>query len=383
MNALRYTWILLGLLASFTTGCGESLVGANCAKGYHKNGSQCVPNTDASVPDVPTDGDLSDVDTDEDSGPDTNVTSCPIGTVACEDTCIDPNSPATCGGCGGNSCSGATPVCHNGTCTNDCGPLSLCAGFCVDVDIDPNYCGNCTTSCTSNICNNGICAAQTFGHVVVIGHDYRSDTNNAEINKIIGNTVFISPSAPVRVLAYQLDALPSAIQGTDNAIDEHPGATTRNWTKTVVTDPYAVPFYLYSHNVFLIYAQPDATDAELTELGEVWEVTLGDFIRRGGVVILLESPSTNNAGTFQILEAANLFAAESRQSVPSAADRLSLVAGGDLIAGSGPSALPATFDSYQETSAFKEVASPNTTVVVEDDSTEDAVVTHMAVPPDN
>ena len=377
--------VALMAAALVMSGCGESLVGANCARGYTRAGDRCVAS-DASLTDVRDDDTGTDdsgvPDADIDSGTDEEVDSCGLGTVLCGETCVDPNDPDSCGGCGGDVCSGGTPVCLNGTCAPNCNPQDICDGFCVDTDTDPRYCGNCVTSCASNVCNNGMCAPQTFGLVVVIGHDYRSDVNNAEINKVIGNAVFISANAPVRLLAYEEDATALSIVGTDNAIDDHPEAITRDWNKTIVSDANSVPFLLYSHNVFLIYAQTNATNTALTQLGDLWETALGEFIRRGGIIVLLESPSSN-AGTYQLLEAAGLFDADARQSIPAAADRLTLVAGGDLVAGSGPSALPAAFDSLLETSSFTGVTSPNTTIVVEDSVTGRPVVTHMAVPPAN
>ncbi len=253
MTHFRLFWIICAIISMGASGCGESLVGAHCKGGYSRRGNQCVQIADAGIPDAPTsDSDISDGDIDSDvEEPDAGPHSCPIGTVLCGDVCVDPNDPTTCGGCGGSVCAGGTPVCQNGSCVLDCAPVSMCDSLCVDLDTDPQYCGNCTTRCASNICNNGLCAPQTFGHVVVIGHDYRTNTSSAEINKIIGNAVFISPSAPVRVLAYQEDATANSILGTDNAIDEHPEATSRNWTKTIVSDVNLVPFLLYSHNAFI------------------------------------------------------------------------------------------------------------------------------------
>ncbi|MCB9709041.1 MAG: hypothetical protein H6714_09665 [Myxococcales bacterium] len=379
MTHLRLLLMCL-FLTMAASGCGESLVGAHCKGGYARRGKQCVSIVDAAVPDGSADVEMPDTNDDADTEPDAGPLSCPIGTVLCGDICVDPNDPSTCGGCSGSVCAGGTPVCQNGACAPDCAALGTCDGLCVDLDTDPQYCGDCATRCLSNICNNGLCAPQTFGHVVVIGHDYQTNTSDAEINKLVGNAIFISPSAPVRVLAYQQDATANAISGTNNAIDEHPEAVSRNWTKTVVSDANLVPFLLYSHNAFLIYAEPNASDSALIALGNLWKTSLEDFIRRGGIVISLESPSSN-LGTYQILDAAALFEAGARSSVPQAPSRLSLVAGGDLVAGSGPSALPAQFNSILETSSFADITTPNTTIVVEDGVTKRAVATHLAVPP--
>ena len=76
-----------------------------------------------------------------------------------------------CGGClpsdpnpgEGQSCSDGQICAGEDGCVFSCAPpLVVCDGACRDVRLDPNYCGNCTTQCTSSedsvaICQEGDC----------------------------------------------------------------------------------------------------------------------------------------------------------------------------------------------------------------------------------
>jgi len=57
------------------------------------------------------------------------------------------SDPFNCGTCG-NDCSVLGQVCAAGQCVLTCPPgTTNCDGACVDTDTDPDYCGDCTTSC--------------------------------------------------------------------------------------------------------------------------------------------------------------------------------------------------------------------------------------------
>src|SRR5690606_24064962 len=79
------------------------------------------------------------------------VISCPGSLIACDDTCVNPNTDRNhCGateGCGegagdaGEVCD-AGEICVAGTCTLSCpAPLVACGGTCIDPDTNADYCG--------------------------------------------------------------------------------------------------------------------------------------------------------------------------------------------------------------------------------------------------
>ncbi len=105
-------------------------------------------------------------------------TSCPIGYVCEVGSCINPGDCRTNSvGCSGltycdedsgnclpgceeaQQCSGEHEVCDSDTHECVCGPtFERCDGLCVNTQIDPTYCGECTLSCLQGqTCVAGIC----------------------------------------------------------------------------------------------------------------------------------------------------------------------------------------------------------------------------------
>jgi hypothetical protein len=99
---------------------------------------------------------------------------CDVGT-RCERRCVDLSTdPLHCGSCeeacgpgedciGGECISTCDPecdpvlkVCNDGVCVCRAG-LSLCNGACVDLQTDPDDCGECNTRCMGNPCAAGTC----------------------------------------------------------------------------------------------------------------------------------------------------------------------------------------------------------------------------------
>jgi hypothetical protein len=83
---------------------------------------------------------------------------CRPGLVSSNGSCVDPLSDA--GNCGGQGpCGGATPLCQNGACVQQCGNnLDACDGGCVDYDTSPLHCGDCNNPCGQDeVCSNGNC----------------------------------------------------------------------------------------------------------------------------------------------------------------------------------------------------------------------------------
>ena len=202
------------------------------------------------------------------------------------------------------------------------------------------------------------------GHIVVIGHDYV--TRRIGMSRIAGNAVFLGSGNPVRVLAYVGRADSASVAGTDGAISQVAAARGRPWLRSLVLAD-EVPLRLASTDVFLVYAQRGAGDAELSVLGAQWSVALRTFLRRGGVVVVLETDA-ENAGTWQILEASGLFTAVAR--APLASGTLRVIAPGDAIAID----VPLMYSVERNTVRFD---STDGTIVVAD--TIGAIVLHRVV----
>ncbi|QQR91745.1 MAG: hypothetical protein IPJ88_08600 [Myxococcales bacterium] len=387
-------WVCIGLV-----GCGEPLVGANCADGYTKSGGRCVLN-DGNLPgdgSIPNDGGLGDSNTGDagdgsigsDSGTDASLPGCPIGQVQCSDgSCVDPNDSNTCGGCigeGGTVCSGGTPVCENESCNVSCTPpLFNCASSCVDRDSDPKNCGSCGNVCQSGICETGICADVRPGHVVVIGMNYVGYTGTDDQKSaasLVGNAVFLNASffsSPLKVLAFRGDALTSSITGTDAAINSHPHASSPGWSKTVTDDSAAVVLNLLDYDVFLVYAQGNATNATLFGYSAQWANAMDEFVQSGRVIVVLDGPSATNNGSYQVLGDTPLFLASSR-SLITATDNLTTSAPADQLANGLIYNFPALVDTVKYTDV--EPASSTSIVVRHININGAAIATHRAIFP--
>jgi hypothetical protein len=259
--------------------------------------------------------------------PDASVP-CDLGELMCGGRCIRPESdPEHCGECF-NACDPGD-VCVSGTCMPVCPDgLISCGPLCIDpMGDDPDNCGGCGIRCASGLCVDGMCVEGTPGHIVIIGHDY--ETTRAGMNQVAGNSVFLASGAPVRVLVYEGSATSRAIAGVDRAINQVATDRGRSWTRAVATAA-GLLVELRTADVFVVYAQSNASDAELIGLGGDWRIGLGTFLRRGGVVVVFETPSEDNAGTYQLLDAAGLFTATAITDV--SGDAVDLVSAVDGVA---------------------------------------------------
>jgi hypothetical protein len=236
---------------------------------------------------------------------------------------------------------------------------AICVGRCVDIYTDPDHCGDCNNRCISGLCNNAKCSIKTPGHLVVIGHDYVEGREG--MNNLVGNAVFLAPSTLVKVLVYEGRSSPTAIQGTNRAVDQVAASRGRSWERTKAR-PANVPALLGTVDVFLVYAQADETDAGLQALGKDWSAALKNFIDAGKIIVLLEGAHAH-AGTFQILSEAGLFAATGRTPVTS--QILTVQSPGDSIATQVPGFYLAEMSSVEfETSETTVVVRAQTKPVV-------------------
>jgi hypothetical protein len=274
---------------------------------------------------------------------------CDLGTTKCGLLCIDTNTDHdNCGGCvpatppqvPGVVCQPAE-FCNGGVCALICTPpLELCNGRCVNLDSDDANCRVCGLACgAAAACIEGDCVGQAVGHVVVIGHDMTVVTR--PIRQLVGNTVFLAPRTPVRVLAYDAATSLASRMGVSSAIQQSSTAIGRAYTFTIAS-PDSVTQQLGDADVFVIEVQQGATDLELLNLGAAWTAALHTFLFRGGVILLFDGGAGANAGTYQILKAATegtapapvvpLFDAIARVDIPQRILALVLANASDAVA---------------------------------------------------
>jgi hypothetical protein len=89
--------------------------------------------------------------------------------------------------------------------------------------------------------------------------------------------------------------------------------------------------------VLVVYAQGNETDAELQAIGVEWSVALLSFVRRGGVIVVFDTNSGSNVGTFQLLASAGLLNVTSRTVITGATVTVDSAALGDAVAIGVPS----------------------------------------------
>ncbi|MBN1654059.1 MAG: hypothetical protein JXA30_09805 [Deltaproteobacteria bacterium] len=403
------SFVIIGLLL----GCLDPIVGAECREGLHYCNGECIKfdtyencgacgyncgpficvdgrcdwtqwRTDSGY--SPTDA---GVDGDMDSGPDANqgdasdsgptdvadtslpedvglTDACPIGQMECDGECVS-SSAEHCGSCD-NACEPGE-FCAGGQCVGECeNNLTLCGTVCVDTLWDPNHCGRCNNRCLSGICAAGACADATAGHLVVIGHNFSNATT--VMQRLAGNSVFLAVGAPVRVLVFEGDALPESIEGTDRAVEVVANQNGRTWERRAAIDGL-VTLQLATADVFLVYAQQNATNSELEKYGESWGLALTGFLRQGGVVVLFDGAG-DNQGTYQILQPAQIFQADEIAEI-SGGTTLTVEDLSDQIALN----VPQRYVSRGETVFFDSVSTPGNVVVRDPD--EMPVIVHRVI----
>jgi hypothetical protein len=290
--------------------------------------------------------------------PDAGLGGCGLGEQICGGGCSNPVvDPTHCGSCDTACMIGE--VCSDGSCAVQCDPpLVQCDGACFDLTSDPDHCGACGMHCTSGICEDGQCADAIAGQAVVIGHDFKSA--NSAMRRLAGNAVFLGRGAPVRVLVYRGEANAASVTGVETAIDVVKRELGRDWMKVDAIESI-VPLQLATADVLLVHAQEGATRSTLEKLGQQWGAAVAQFLLAGGVVVVFDTPSSNNDGTYRVLEPAHIFEADSRETVTS--QQLILQTPGLGVA----VRVPDRYMSATNTVHFNNVTSPGSFVVVDKD----------------
>jgi len=335
----RLASILSALL--LVSGCGDAVVGGECADGYEYCDGACRPSsvchpsdgagdvtvdapsdsaTDAGEADSTADSSASDSTlsdstlsdssaVDSPDSPGAETTTGDTGVVGSDtsvvdtgpaDTCPAPpyNTTSNCGACG-VACSGTTPLCKtklDGTFA--CGPVcdaptTLCPAGCVDLDVDPSNCGSCGKVCPTGLCNGGKCRGAKAGHVVVIGHDFVGTTPAMAVSRVIVNAVFLPAKNPVRLLAYEQWADPVAIANVKAILDDGALASGRTYVKTsaMTLAEFRDRLLVDDFDAALVFDQPKAPAGALDTIGADTKLSLDSFSRIGGVVVVLDGAS--------------------------------------------------------------------------------------------
>ncbi|MBN2803602.1 MAG: hypothetical protein JXR91_10940 [Deltaproteobacteria bacterium] len=227
----------------------------------------------------------------------------------CAESCVDTGSDVLhCGKCDTPCQSGY--FCVSGECKKYCPPpLVQCNESCVDNDTNPFNCGDCGTVCDTGICQSGECKIEKPGHIIVIGHDY-TETHTV-LNRIIANSVFISPAAPVKIIAYTEFADTSnggLVEKVNNALDIEASNSGLTLSRDFIDTATDLSGIILNYDVLMIYTQKYGLDTDLWAVGNLWFSPLKDFLALGGIVVLIEGPGLNT-GTCQILSGASLFSA--------------------------------------------------------------------------
>jgi hypothetical protein len=294
------------------------------------------------------------------------LSGCALGQSECSGQCADTQVEHDhCGDC--DTACGADQFCVHGVCDPDCdAPLKLCNHQCLDFEADPLNCGGCGIVCKSGICTDGKCADVIPGSLIVIGHDFASATPAMQI--IAGNAVFLPQGAPVRVLVYRGSASGTEYNGVINAIN----ANGKQWKQVNVTVDRVVPELAHG-GTLVILPQDTTSDSALDSIGRSWALAIAQFLYRGGVVVLFEGASKANSGTYHLLDAAGVFAAGSRESIP--VQKLTVKTPGFDIAVNAPTSYRSKGGSVH----FLDISSDGTVVV--EDGAGKPVVIHRVISP--
>ena len=266
------------------TGC-SSLVDDHCATGYLRSDGTCVPRpeVDGGGPTVSGDARM------------------PIGNFD-----PDPVLPPDASGDAGTSDGGSDAVADAGTGDGAIGdggsgptctpPLVACGADCFDLETDPDHCGSCTHQCASGICTAGHCQGEPWGHIVAIGHDYTA--SHSAQRRVLANAVSLGASSDVGVAWFPVESASSAHVA---ALTTAMAAKGRSWH--VVGFP-ATPAASFA-GIDVVIVPPDDGDGDAADAaGATWATALDDFLRTGGVVVVLQGAG---GVTYRFAHGAQLF----------------------------------------------------------------------------
>lgn len=356
------------------SGCADSLVGAECAEGFSACEQRCLnlmtdnnhcgacdnqcefnetcsmgtcqPNAlpdaggdaelDAPVEDAEVDAPSEDAgvdasaDAEVDAGP---ACQCGVGELCCAGECINVvTTPRFCGGCGG-LCS---TLCVEGECRAACdAPLMECGGTCVDLQQDEAHCGSCDSPC-DGACIDGDCVEQV-GTTVLMGHSLKEE--RAAQQTLFGNLAALARQENPVIALYEGDTPRASLNNVVSALDTRFGED--GWTRIDVEENAG--FALHQADVFVVL--PIRSTEDPTMLGVRWTRMLGEFLDRGGVLIVLDGEA---AEMWQLVAEAGLLDVTVRENhTGDPIEAVDLVRDADVLTG-----VAASYDAAAETVSY-------------------------------
>jgi hypothetical protein len=237
-------------------------------------------------------------------------------------------------------------------------PMLTCGNVCIDGSSDPNNCGRCGRTCASGICEASVCVGDVVGHIVAIGHDYRS--YHAAMARVLANAIALGASPSLHVGFYAGTANEVSADGTRIAAAAAlavMGRTHTDLSIDTITDQTLSPL-----DVIVVDAQTGDGDT-LDALGATWSVPLANFFGRGGVAVVLDGV---NGTSYRAAHGAGLY--DVTAPVDATSQQVTVVDGTDAVTQQVPSPYLAETTS---------VSFPGTAGAIEN-SGGDAVVFHIA-----
>ena len=189
-------------------------------------------------------------------------------------------------------------------------PTTLCNGVCVDTTGDPSNCGACNNVCPAFLCASSQCVSGFHGEVVLLGDDFVAPVPmNGSQQTVLTNTVFIRPFSPLRILAYDRYANPSATSQVSSILSAHATQTSQpiTYTETMTDTDIPTRLDVMNFDVLFVYDEANAATGTLGPLGTSWASTLTTFLNQGGFIVVLDGAggTVKEMGTF--LTSAGLF----------------------------------------------------------------------------
>jgi hypothetical protein len=227
------------------------------------------------------------------------------------------------------------------------------------------------------LCNGGKCRGAKAGHFVAVGHDFAGVPKTSTAAQVAYASVFLPPTNPVRVLAFDAWADRSD-GGAEQSVDAILGAAAsgRTWSKTRASSEGDVLSKLDvdTYDVLLVYDQPHAPDGALAAFGTHLAAQLLSFGQAGGVVVVLDG-GTGTAQMTDFLVAGGIVGVSDEATVSGLP--LENLAPGDAVGIDLLSSYMAPRDSVGFT--LSEPATKDLIVVVDEAGTGRAVVVHKVV----
>ncbi len=139
----------------------------------------------------------------------------------------------------------------------------LCHGVCIDTTGDPSNCGACDNVCPTFLCASSQCESGFNGEVVLLGEDFVAPVpTNGSQQRVLTNTVFIRPFAPLRILAYDRYASASATSQVSSILTTHGAQTSQpvTYTETMTDSDIPTNLDVSNYDILFVYDQASGSD---------------------------------------------------------------------------------------------------------------------------